>query len=527
MAIALSCLSGIFLFLSYPPFNLGFFAWAAFLPLFFAIRKAQSARAAFGCGFFSGAVFFFVSLQWLVHVTAIGWLLLTAFESLFFGLFSILIFFGVRPQTAQKGQTPKGPLGSDPFWWFSTACAWTATEFLRAKFPILGFGWNLLGYSQAFYPLILQSANTVGVYGLGWVIMGINSLLFQIYDKRLMTSDKGPKKSLVTSHWSVVISLFILFILIMAHGYYHLKYKGTHQGDLRISVVQGNIPQSVKWEVMARDKILEIYSTLTELAHFEEPSLIIWPEAAFPGYFNRDGMAAFVRQLVRKTGTPLLLGSPHLEGKEDAYNSAYLLGPEGEIKTRYDKQNLVPFGEYVPAPFFDWLAPYAYTLGVSDFKAGNTPTVFEILNREFKFSTLICFEDIFPELAKEFVDQGAQFLTVMTNDAWFGQSGAPAQHLQASIFRAVENGVPLVRSANTGISAFISNRGEILGKVQDKKGNPLFVTGQKTLSLPIEQKQTLFRQGGWVFPYAASAVFVIMAAFVWGKGKRKNRNAEK
>ena len=506
-------LSGVLLFLSYPPFSLGFLAWFAFIPFFMALSQASSLGGAFLTGFGTGFVFFFVSIQWFIYVTPLGWVLAAGFEALFIGLFAACVY---------ETRTDRHFL----LRLFLIGAAWTAAEFLRAKFPILGFGWNLLGDSQAFSETIVQTANVFGVYGLGFVVMAVNGCLYEIIDRRLGARDQKPKKkrSRVTGPLSVVI---IIFVLLISHGIYHKKHGGKHSGDFKISVIQGNIPQSVKWEVMARDKIIEIYSKLTQLASFDGPSLIIWPEAAYPGYFNRDTDAAIVKNLVKQLEVPVLVGAPHLENDDVAYNSAYLVGSDGEIKKRYDKQILVPFGEYVPLKtFLGGLTKFAYSLGVSDFTAGREKIVFDILNHEISFSVLICFEDTFPELAREFVDRGAQFLTVITNDAWFGNSGAAAQHLQASILRAVENGVPVVRAANTGISGFISNRGKVLGRVTEK-GRDIFVAGRETAALPIDKKETLYRAGGWIFPYVVSGLFVIILANVKTRDRKRQASDKK
>lgn len=484
--IFLSISSGVLLFLAYPPFSFGFAAWFALIPFFASIEQSKSRGEAFFFGYLAGLIFFFEGIQWLHYVTSVGALLLMAFEALFIGWFGLLIY---------EGRQVKNTFLS--LIWVSSA--WVFTEFLRVKVPVLGFGWNLLGNSQSDYGIILQSANTLGAYGLSFILIFANACFYNLFSRQ----HKSKK--------STAIFLGLLVCAVFSHGIYHLRQAGEKKGEIRISVIQGNIPQSVKWEVIARDRILEIYSSLTELASYDQPSLILWPEAAFPGYFNRDRDAQKIKDLIAKLEIPVLVGAPHAGEGDSAFNSAYLVGPDGEVKQRYDKQNLVPFGEYVPLSWaLGWLKPYAYSLGVSDFSAGHEMTVFEILNKEFLFSSLICFEDTFPELSRQFVNRGAEFLTVITNDAWFGETGAAAQHLQASIFRAVENGVPVVRAANTGISAFISNRGKVLGRVEDKNHKALFVAGQKTMALPVENKETFFRKGGWLFPYFISGLFVIM-----------------
>ncbi len=492
----LSFVSGILLALSFPKFSLGFVAWFALLPLLFAVFSCGSKREAALSGLIAGAVFFGISLHWLTHVTVFGWLFVTLLETAFIVLFSITVYEARSFRSSAV----------IALW---IALAWTANEIFRSEIPVFGFGWNLLAYSQSDYAWIRQSADTVGAYGLGFVMAFVNGCLLVIPACfRRESRDPQLKRSGMTLFLGALI-----FSLLLAHGSTHTKMLVSSRGVLRVSLIQGNIPQDIKWEPAAREKILEVYTKLTELASYDSPHLIFWPEAAFPGYFNKDVEAVKVRELVRKIGTPLVVGSPHLEPDDSAFNSAYLLGPDGNVKNRYDKLFLVPFGEYVPLkPIFGWLGPLAYTLGVSDFSAGAEKTVFELQNGEIHFSVIICFENIFPNLVRSFTDRGAEFLAVMTNDAWFGHSAAPYQHVQASVFRAVENGVPLVHVANTGVSAFISRKGEILDRVRSPEGKDIFVAGRKTYPLAMESERTLYRRGGWIFPYGALAVFVIMLA---------------
>jgi apolipoprotein N-acyltransferase len=278
---------------------------------------------------------------------------------------------------------------------------------------------------------------------------------------------------------------------------------------LRVSVLQGNIPQLLKWDSRYQDEILRIYLNLTELASYDSPQLIVWPEAAYPGFFNREPQAEHIKALVRKIQIPLLVGSPHQEEKGFT-NSAHLLDRAGEAAGRYDKIRLVPFGEYVPwKPIFGFLERYAYALGVSDFSAGKDFTVFRWEDSGPRFSVLICFEDIFPDLARKLVSRGADFLTVITNDAWFGRSSAPYQHLQGSIFRAIENGVSIVRAANTGVSGFINARGEVVERVRNQEGKDTFVMGGTTYPVALSKEETLYRRGGWLFPHACLMILTV------------------
>lgn len=523
----LSFASGILLTLSFPKFSLGFLAWFALIPLLLAVFSCGSRRDAALCGLIAGAVFFGLSLSWLNYVTVFGWLFVTLLETAFLVLFSLTVY---------EARSFRFPMMT-AVW---VALAWTANEIFRSEIPVFGFGWNLLAYSQSDYAWIRQSADTVGAYGLGCVMAFVNGCLFQLIQKNSKSEIRNSKQiqnskfefskpvfgfsviripdlfrilRLEFRIFPLVLSVLLTFILLLSYGYFHSRRTSPSRGVLRISLIQGNIPQDIKWEPAARGKILEVYAKLTELASYDSPHLIFWPEAAFPGYFNQDAEAVKVQELVRTLAAPLVVGSPHLEPDNTAYNSAYLLGPDGNVKSRYDKILLVPFGEFVPLqPVFGWLEPLAYTLGVSDFSAGSEPTVFELENGDLRFSVLICFENIFPNLVRSFTYRGAEFLAVMTNDAWFGNSAAPYQHVQASVFRAVENGVPLVHVANTGVSAFISRKGEVLGRVQSPEGKDIFVAGRKTYPLAMESESTLYRRGGWIFPYGALAAFVIMLA---------------
>lgn len=487
--MTMAIFSGLLLALCYAPVSWGFLGWAALVPLLLSIESAKSRNAAVLRGFACGFVFFFFSVHWIIHVDFTAWPLLVLLESPFVLLFAWAVYEGKRIR--------------NPFlkivW---PALAWMSVEIVRSEMPISGFGWNLLAFSQSNTPLVLQSAGLFGAYGLGFMMALVNGCL------ALLLLKTKTRSGICASVFLLVVIFGGLFI----YGHRQLAKPETSKGKIRISVLQGNIPQSVKWATVARGKILETYMTLTELASFDQPSLVIWPEAAFPGYFNRDTESASVHDLVRKIGIPVLIGAPHLETEEIAFNSAYLLDGEGKILERYDKQNLVPFGEYVPLkPIFGFLERLAYSLGVSDFYPGKTFTVFRLFNQEIAFSVLICFEDTFSRLARGFVERGAQFLVVMTNDAWFERSAAPYQHLDASIFRAVENGVPVVRAANTGVSAFISPRGKVYARVRNKKGEDIFSTGKETAEVSLRDGETtVFRQGGWLFPYAAGGLFMIM-----------------
>lgn len=485
----LTILSGILLAISFPLMNLSFLAWIALIPFLFAIKHAQSFARVCGLGFVMGIVFFSVSMHWLIHVATIAWVLLTILESIFFLGFAGFIFLGKKIKNHFLGAL-----------WI--ALVWIAFEFLRAEMPILGTGWNVLAYSQSNYLPIIQFSNVFGTYGLSFLIVFVNACFYYVV----------CEKKVLIKRLGFLLTALIVLVGLLFYGENNLRTPKKPVDLLRISVIQPNIPQSLKWEPMAKEKVLEIHEKLTRLAIFDDPDLVVWPEAAFPGYFNRDASSEKISQIAKELEVPILLGAPHWKNKETIFNSAYLIDKQGTLIDRYDKLQLVPFGEYVPLKMIlGWLAPIAYSFGVSEFSAGDEFVLFDFPEKKVSFGTLICFEDVFPKIARQFVNMGAKFLIVITNDAWFGKTGAPYQHLQASVFRAVENGIPIVRSANTGISGFISYKGKVLEILKGRRGEASFDIGKKTYDFPVQIKDTIYRKGGYLFPWIVMIIFIIVS----------------
>jgi apolipoprotein N-acyltransferase len=291
----------------------------------------------------------------------------------------------------------------------------------------------------------------------------------------------------------------------LLYGYYKLHRTPYPEPStpIKISVIQGNIPQELKWDASAKTYILDRYTRLTERAARDRPDLMIWPEASSPGLLGEDDLVfENIFSLAKKIKIPLLLGSVVREN-QNYFNSALLIDSRGKIAARYDKLHLVPFGEYIPLkkflPFLQAVVP------IGDMDRGREYTIFKTkaydLRPTTSFSVLICFEDLFPELSRRFVKKGADFLINITNDAWYKKTSAAGQHFQASVFRAVENRVNLVRSANTGISAFISPSGKIISLVRDEAGESLFITGFGTqeILIPAAKKPTFYTNYGDIF----------------------------
>jgi len=445
--------SAILLILAFPNFNLSYLAFVGFVPLFLVIRSKKP-KEAFWISYLCGFLFYLVTLYWLYHVTIFGLIIVCLYLALYFGIFGLLFnrfaFFTLHPS---------------PLTGLLIAIIWIILEYLQAHL-FTGFGWALLGYSQYKNLALIQIADFSGVYGVSFIIMMVNVGIYRFFKRSLK---------------EIVIAGMVLAAAI---GYGKIgEDKGGQGKEITVSIVQANIPQEMKWDPAAKDEILERYANFTRLAAFEDPDLIIWPETSFPGFFGINKETQEVLDLARKVDTPLLIGANTSEGL-DSFNSAVLISERGKVVDRYDKIHLVPYGEYVP---FSDKIPFLHRLvlgELGEFTPGKEYKAFSLqpspFTNEVKFATLICFEDIFPKISKKLVQNGAEFLVVITNDAWYGKSGAPYQHAAASVFRAIENRVPIVRCANTGYSCFIDPRGRIYDSIED-----IFVSKHKTSTIPL------------------------------------------
>lgn len=450
---ASALLSGLLLFLSFPKFGNGILAWIALIPLFHSLRDAEPGEA-FKTGLFTGLIAHVGILYWISHVvvqygnipvyTGIGvLLLLAAYLSLYTALFAAgIVFLRARGHTLYQA----GPL------------LWVALEFIRSYF-LTGFPWENLAYSQYSFTEIIQVADITGIYGISFAIVLINAVLYNVIDGQ-SRGKRLPRIEIATA----------CSILLLLYGYGHFRTAGIQESLTRapfmeVALVQGNIDQNIKWDEKYQSQTLEIYGSLSLHSVPAEGGLVVWPETAAPFYFERPGpLRETMVHLARISGRTLLFGSPSYEEKngEISYrNSAYLLRTDGVVAGRYDKVHLVPYGEYVPLRrFFPFIGKLV--AGVSDFRPGRGYE--PLVSDGHRFGVLICYEGIFPEAARNYKRNRSDLLVNITNDAWFGTTSAPYQHLSMTIFRAVENRLFLIRAANTGVSAVIDPTGAILSR---------------------------------------------------------------
>lgn len=497
--------------LAYPKFDLALLAWAAFVPLFFALEQQRYAKAAFP-SFIAGFVFFLTTIFWLHHVTVAGMFVMAVYLSMYFVVFGCgLCFFMPRLLFWQR--------------LVFVPALWVVLEFVRGHF-LTGFPWALLGYSQTSNLAAIQAADVFGAYGVSFIVMFVNVWIFE------MLKAGGP--ALLRPRQRVVIP-FLVIVVWLGYGLFCINAPNYSKGldgkigpPLKVALVQGNIPQELKWAQDFSRRIFDKYALMSDIVQMkEEPDFIIWPETSFPDYLEGDGNDSLLRALAARLKTPLLLGAVRFKDKH-FFNSAVLFSGEGEAAGVYDKLHLVPFGEYLPArrflPFLERILP------IEDFTPGRNITIFRVAGRggEKKFAVLICFEDIFSDIARWAVARGADFLVNITNDAWFGDTSSPYQHMQASVFRAVENRVFVVRSANTGVSCVIDETGRVLTSVKDASGKETFVPGY-AVGHVYRGRMSPYRSLGDFLPFLCGIFVLAMTAQTAGKlrGRRKEAPLER
>jgi apolipoprotein N-acyltransferase len=497
-SLALAALSGFLLAASFPSLDYSFLAWFALVPLLFALRN-QTVRTGLWLSGSFGLVFFCCTVYWVTNsVSVYGHVPLLPASLVTLLLCVILALFFVP-----FGGSLVHIRTTHPRLLFLAAPAlWVTLEYARTHL-LSGFPWALLGYSQYRSLPAIQIADLLGVYGISFLIVLVNIGIAEVLADR--------------KRYLPLLAATVIMAVVVGYGYYRLNGP-EGAGSIRIAVVQGNIEQDKKWDPSYQGEVIATYKRLTLKALEQKPDLVIWPETATPFYFGGHDipypvLTEDLKQFVRSSGTPLLFGSPTYEKKDSQYilrNSAFFLAGTGAIDDIYIKHHLVPFGEYVPLKssllfFVDKLVH-----GSGDFEVGNEYTVAGVRSaadgRNILLSTVICYEIIFPDLVRRFVDNGATVMTTITNDAWFGRTGAPYQHFSIAVLRAVENHVPIARAANTGISGFIDAKGRIL------ETTGIFTDAYLTRSLSPSTKKTLYTRYGDIFSWLCVLASIILLA---------------
>ncbi len=495
--LLLPLISGILLVLSFPPFNLYPLALVSLVPLLVAIT-GRGTKKIFFPGFITGAVYFLGTVYWVFHsmyvyghipaVASVCLLfLLCSYLSLYTGIFAVLfnvVYVRLRLPAM-----------------FIAPVMWTTLEYART-YILTGFPWSLLGYSQySFLPLI-QISDITGVYGISFLVTAVNGLIFDL----IRHERTGESTWALNRHVkSGAILLAFVMIAVMGYGAAELRHI-DHNEKIKVSVLQGNIDQDKKWDRDHQREVIDTYKNLTLAAATEKPDLVVWPESALPFLFGYDEeLTNEITDLQKQINTHMLIGSVLVKGSDKGKsllsNSVIMLSPGTDAIEVYDKIHLVPFGEYVP---MGNLFPFVKKLvtAVGDFVRGEEVNVMQ--TPFANIGNLICYEIAFPGLVRKFIDRGANLIVTVTNDAWFGRTSAPYQHFSMAVFRAIENRVPVARSANTGISGFIDSRGRITKK------SDIFVKASLTDKISVGDEKSYYAGHGDVFAYACLLIASVM-----------------
>ncbi|PIE72534.1 MAG: apolipoprotein N-acyltransferase [Deltaproteobacteria bacterium] len=498
-ALFASCLATSILLAVAFPGDIGWWplVFVALVPLFFVLRFC-SVRAALLCGFTSGLLLYLMLLYWIFIVLAryggLPWFVSTAgvfflalYMSCYFAAFAVLTryLFLSLPATLVLWLVP---------------ALWVGLDWCRG-WLLSGFPWMDLGYALYEVPLLIQVADIGGHHLVSYCIVIVNLWFFFLF------LGKGCRRPAV-----LVPGLAFLLAVLCYSG---LRYSQVREylQDAAVSravvgIVQGNIEQDQKWAEANLQGTVDRYLRLSEQLFDESaPELVVWPETALPFYPQKGRFMAPIHAFTAAYKTHILTGAPwySVNGAAVSYcNGAVSIGPGRLLEQPYCKTHLVPFGEYVPLDgFWGLLGPLVESVG--NFTPGRIGE--PLRNGQLRSGILICFESVFPDLARLWVDSGANILFNLTNDAWYGKSSAPYQSLAMAVFRAVETRRSLVRSANTGISAFVDPSGEIRSR------SALFVAWRESAGLVLLEGRSLWVRFGYGF--APLCLLVSMAFVFW------------
>ncbi len=433
--LILPIVSGLLLGLAYPPFNFGFLAWVAFIPLFYSISKEKKISQKLLFAFIACLVSNLIILNWMglnsgtsVVISIISYLALSLYLTVFWMAFIISIHFIPK----------KMELILIPFSWIFFV------EFLRNIGPLAG-PWMNLSLTQSGYIRIIQLAS-IETHTISFFVILFNLILYKYFvDKK-----------------TVFLKYFILMLFsILLFGSYNVNHQNNRliETSVNISIGQPSIFPDEKWNPNLRLRNLAIMDSLLTKSLEDDADVIVWPEVAITSFLANNAYDR-IRYQEKLSDTYLITGIPerkYIDDKNKSFNSSIILKPDGSFDT-YQKIFLVPFAEYVPF-FKSWINKINQFDDIGSFTPGSDYKVFDI--KDFKASILICYDSSSPQIVKNMVNNGAEILFIITNDSYVGQF-MPYQHFELARLRAVEQRVPVIQSANTGISGIILPSGKVV-----------------------------------------------------------------
>lgn len=527
--LLLGLLSGVMIGISYPPIPLPYLVFVAFVPYFFVIQKREGLADINRFTYFTMFIYNLVTLYWVG-----GWLpnsdpfLMIAGTTLLF--FNPLVF--LIPSTlyyfTKKYVNKNLALFLFPLFWITFEFAYSLTDF--------NFPWLTLGNSLSYFTNYIQIADIVGVYGLSALILFANVFVYRF--KKDLLPGRGINKT--------ALAIFSVIIIIpIIYGNYEIVSFSSKDGNVKVGLIQPNIDPNEKWKDGNLNDKIDFYFELSQKAIDDGAKIIIWPETALPVYLLAGGYeneVERIRDFVDTNNISILTGMPDAtfyynvdEAPADAkpsssgkvvytsYNSILLFNSNSREVQKYGKMKLVPFGEKVPLvnslPFLgEWIK---WNVGMSGWNTGLDTTIFKVKSgmKEIKVGGIVCIESIYPIFTSVFVEKGAQFIAVVTNDSWYGDTSGPYQHKEISVIRAVENKRSVVRAANGGISCLIDPLGRTLSETS------MYTRDYLVVDVSLNNKLTFYTENPWLIPVGASGIsIVIILLSIVGKIRRKNND---
>lgn len=508
--------AGLLLTCAFPKIGIAGCAWVAPAVLI-AAAGGKRGGDAFRVGYVAGLAHFLSSLGWLLLIPVtgypiLGWVALAAYLALYPAVWVWLV---VKWQVA-SGKCESW--GRRTLWSLGGAAAWVALEMVRARL-LSGFPWNPLGASQYQLIPLIQIASVTGVYGVSFLVVWFSLSLFSA--GRMIFRRPASR---FTWQAETFLPLTVVAVLF-AVGFAELNGQPPGNATLRVTLVQPSIPQTLIWDRNANARCFQQLLELSENALTNQTDLLIWPESAVPELDEPSFIA--ITNLICKHHVWLIFNAEDYvwrsgtgtNAEYDAFNAAFLFGPDGRFRGVYHKQSLVIFGEYIPLvrwlPLIKWLTPIT-----GGFASGTNAVPFALADLNVKTSTLICFEDVFPQLAREYVQDDTDFLVNLTSDAWFGKGAAQWQQAATAVFRAVENRVPLVRCCNNGLTCWADATGRLREIFKDPAGS-VYGPGFMTIEMPVGGKRepTFYNRHGDWFGWACVGVtgFLFVGTTIRGK----------
>ena len=489
--------TALLLILAFPNFEFGFLAWIGLVPLLVAVARRPSPARAFILGWAAGTVFFYATCHWLTYsmihyggLPPVAAYLLLAPPAIVIGIFPGLAI--ALSALAIRRWNQWAVLLAPIFW--------TAFEWVRLG--VTGQLWNALGYSQAFHPLLIQSANWGGVYAVSFLIVAANSVIVLVVTK--------PDARRIAA--AIGVGFCIVFFITLSSLITESQlYSSDPVPSVCVVAVQPNVPMTIMKTAEEMKQLLERHLSLSleglkQCSGKSDARLVIWPESPMNFTYAADKtLQQLVTRFSIENNTYLLFNSLEPAANDGAYNSAVLINGDAAI-TQYDKIRLMPFGEYVPLP--QWLPGASLITGlVGDFTPGDKYTLMSV--GHYRAGVFICIESAYPWIARRMTREGADLLINISNDGYLGPTAVMRQHLANTIFRAVENGRPLMRVTNTGLSARIHPR----GRIEDVTGP--FQTDLRVWSyVPMEADTIYTKFGDWFVQVCAAISAILLIALL-------------